>query len=363
MSVDAPARCVVVTADRELAATVAELIDRMPGAELTACLEPARALAAPPACEVLLVGDHDEHPAAELAAQLSSACPGAGVVVLARQLDLATYRAALAARAQAVVGVPPAPAQLVEAIGEAARRAASSRPAPAGSLLAVAGAAGGCGTSAVALTLAISGHGLLADLSHSWGPPPVAAGASGSIADLARVGPAVQGAVDAVVGRHPSGLELLAAPDDPQLLELLPAGLGSVLARELRARSPLSVVDLGTVTHPAARELAVASDRLLVVLGSDLRSAAAARALVTAVSRWGAPAPAMGLVVNRWNRLAELSSRSLERTIGCPVQAVVRDRPRAMIGYRNGRPDLDRWPAGTPFRSLAKLPSQAEFGS
>ena len=76
MSVDAPARCVVVTADRELAATVAELIDRMPGAELTACLEPARALAAPPACEVLLVGDHDEHPAAELAAQLSSACPG-----------------------------------------------------------------------------------------------------------------------------------------------------------------------------------------------------------------------------------------------------------------------------------------------
>ena len=67
--------------------------------------------------------------------------------------------------------------------------------------------------------------------------------------------------------------------------------------------------------------------------------------------------------MNRWNRLAELSSRSLERTIGCPVQAVVRDRPRAMIGYRNGRPDLERWPAGTPFRSLAKLLSQAEFGS
>ena len=59
-----------------------------------------------------------------------------------------------------------------------------------------------------------------------------------------------------------------------------------------------------------------------------------------------------GLVVNRWNRFAELSARGVERAVGCPVLAVVRDRPRGMHGYRNGRAELDRWPAGTPFAAL-----------
>jgi MinD-like ATPase involved in chromosome partitioning or flagellar assembly len=158
-----------------------------------------------------------------------------------------------------------------------------------------------------------------------------------------------------VISRHPAGIDVLPAPGGPEVLELLPAGLGSVLARELRLRSALSVADLGTVTHPVARELAAASDRLLVVLGPDPRTAAAAHALVTAVARWGAQVPSVGLVVNRWNRLAEVSRKSIEQIVGCPVQAVVRDRPRSMIGYRNGRPDLDRWPVGTPFRSLSDL--------
>jgi pilus assembly protein CpaE len=355
MSTDTPARCVLVTADRELATTVGDLIARMPGAELTGSLDPVRALSGPPACDVLLVADGGEHPPAELAAQLGAACPGAGLVLLAGRLDLDTYRAALAAGAHAVVGLPPSPAQLIEAVGEAARRAAATRPA-AGVLVTVAGAAGGCGASAVALTLALEGRGLLADLSHRWGPAvPAAPGTSGSVADLARVGPAVAGALGSVVGRHPAGIDLLQGPDDPQLLELLPAGLGSVLARELRTRSGLSIVDVGTVTHPAARELAAAGDRLLIVLGPDPRGASAARALITAAVTWGSQAPAAGLVVNRWNRLAELSAGSLERMVGCPVLAVVRDRPRAMVGYRNGRPDLDRWPSGTPFRALAAL--------
>ncbi|MGN6380329.1 MAG: hypothetical protein ACTHNU_15350, partial [Gaiellales bacterium] len=106
MTADRPARCVLVTADRELAATVADQVLRMPGADLIATLEPARALAAPPACEVVLVGDHHDRPASALAAELAASSP-AGVVVLARELDVATYRSALAAGARAVVGVPP----------------------------------------------------------------------------------------------------------------------------------------------------------------------------------------------------------------------------------------------------------------
>ncbi len=341
-----------MTADRELAATVAELVGRMPGAELVACLEPARALAAPPACEVLLVGDHDDRSAADLAGELAVACPAAGIVVLARSADVATYRAALAAEARAVVPVPPAPTELVEAVGEAARGALAARPARSGVLVAVAGAVGGVGASAAAITLALAGGGLLADLSHAWAPASLAAPAGGSVADLARLGPAVGGALDAVVAQLPGGVQALPAPDDPELLELLPPSLGSVLARELRARASLAVADVGTVTHGAARELVAAADRLLVVVTPDVRAVTAARGLISAAARWGAPADASGVVVNRWNRFAELSAGGIERAVGSPVLAVVRERARRMHDYRNGRTDLGRWPGRTPFAAL-----------
>jgi pilus assembly protein CpaE len=362
MTVDHPARCVLVTADRELAATVSDLVARTPGAELIATLEPARALAAPPSCEVVLVGDHHDRPASALAAELALTCP-AGVVVLARDPDVATYRAALAAGARAVVGVPPSPPELVEAIGDAARRSATGAASAGGVLVAVAGAAGGVGTTATALALAAAGKGVLADIAHSWAPSPLAAPAqAGSVADLARVGPAVEGALDAVISATPGGFGVLAAPEEPEMLELLPAGMGSGLARELRARARLAVVDVGLVTHAAAREAAAASDRLLVVVTPDLRAAAAARALVTASARWGR-AGAAGLVVNRWNRHAELSARALERTVGCPVEVVLRDRPRAMLDYRNGRADPASWPAGTPFRAVGKLAAAFATGA
>ncbi|MGN6379619.1 MAG: hypothetical protein ACTHNU_11760, partial [Gaiellales bacterium] len=295
-----------------------------------------------------------DRPASALAAELAASSP-AGVVVLARELDVATYRSALAAGARAVVGVPPAPAELVQAIGDAARRSASAGSPSGGRLVTVVGALGGAGATATALSLAAPTQGLLADLAHTWAPSPLAGHTPvGSVADLARVGPAVEGAVDAVVTRTTGAFGVLAGPHEPELLELLPAGLGAGLARELRARAPLAVVDAGTVTHAAARELVAACDRLLVVVTPDLRAAAAARTLVTAAARWGYAGQA-GLIINRWNGLAEISARGLERSVGCPVEAVVRDRPRAMLDYRNGRVDPARWPAGTPFREVARI--------
>jgi Flp pilus assembly CpaE family ATPase len=145
---------------------------------------------------------------------------------------------------------------------------------------------------------------------------------------------------------------MVGAPRDPELLELLPPPLGAVLARELRARAGLAVADVGCVTHGAARELVAAADHLVVVVTPDLRAASAARALVTAAARWGAPTASARLLVNRWNRFAELSAGGVKRAVGSPVLAVIRDRGRGMQGYRNGRADLAGWPAGTPFARL-----------
>ena len=353
MSDRLPARCVLVTADRALAATVTELVGRMSGAELVVAMPAARLLTDPPGCDVLIVADDPDR--LNGAGDLAAACPGAGIVFLARDAGIDTYRAALAAGARAVVDLPPVPAQLVEAIREAARSATGHvalAPAP---LVSVAAASGGAGATSVALTLARVAGGVLIDLGGGWSPLPAPDASGSTIVDLARVGAALGPALDAIVQRLPGGIGLLPGPPQRDVAELLPPGLGTSLAREIRGRSRPSVADLGTIGCETARELTVASTHLVVVCTPDLRSCSAARGLLTAASAWGVGGDAVRLVVNRRRRSADLSARGVERAAGCPVAAMVDDRPRRMREYESGLVDLERWPVGTPMRALEPL--------
>lgn len=358
MSVEDTVRCVLVSSDRELAASVAELVSRMPGAELVATLTAARALARPPACDVLLIGDQPSESPAGLATELTAACPSAGVVLLRRDPDLQTYREAMAAGVRAVVSVPPAPAELVEAIGEVSRGVPSVEVSSRGALLAVAGAVGGVGTTALALALARLGGGTLVDLGHGWSRVGHAREPAASVVDLARVGTAMGIALDSVTVEAVPGQPVIAAPADPELLELLPPGFGATLAREARARWPLTLVDAGRATCAAGRELAASADMLLVVTSPDPRAAAATRALITSAAAWGVDADRTAVVVNRMRGGSELSSGGVERAAGCRVAAVVRERRRAMRAYAAGE-DLAGWPARTPFAKLRGLIAEA----
>jgi MinD-like ATPase involved in chromosome partitioning or flagellar assembly len=348
-----PARCVLVTADRALTATVTELVGRMSGADLVASISAARLLANPPGCDVLIVADDRDRLTG--AGDLAAACPGAGIVLLAREAGIDTYRAALAFGVRAVVELPLVPAQLVEAIGEAARSATGASAGAPAPLVSVAAATGGAGATSVALTLARVGGGVLVDLGGGWSRLPVPDAPGSTILDLARVGSAVGPALDALVQCLPGGLAVLPGPAQRDVAELLPAGLGTSLAREMRGRSTLTVADVGTIGCETARELAVAATHLVVVCSPDLRSCSAARGLLTAASAWGVGGDAVRLIVNRRRRSAELSARGVERVAGCPVVAVVDDRPRRMREYESGAVDLDRWPAGTPMAALRPL--------
>ena len=350
-------RCVLVSADRSLAATVSELIARTPGAELTATMAPVRVLAQPPACDVLLVADGPDRTAAEQAADLAAACPHAGIVVLARDPGIETYRSALAAGARAVIDAPPTPSQLVDAIVRAAPAVPATERA-GGCLLAVAGAAGGVGTTAVALALARLSGGVLVDLGSGWSRLPLDHAPSGSLLDLGRVGTAVGPALESLI-EDAGGLRLLAGPSQRDLTELLPAGVGTALGRELRTHAETAVADLGVVSCDAARELAAAADRLLIVVTGDVRCALAARSLLTSAAGWGVDGDRTVLVVNRCRRSDELSARGVERSAGCRVAARLPDRPRRMHDFAGGRVDLEHWPAGTPLAALRQVLERA----
>jgi pilus assembly protein CpaE len=350
-------RCLVVAADPALAGEMAALADDLPELQLVGAVAPLRAVSGRlPACDVVLVAD----PGSSMAPGLRQLVAGCArpAVVLSRAADVDAYRRALAAGARAVLPLPSAPSALADAVGEATA-AAGPIPggAPAGRVLAVAAATGGAGATAVALALARVAGATMVDLSGSRTAVAglLGCGSERTLADLAHVGEGLAAALDTAAVEHPCGLRLVPGPPGPELAATLPGGFAAALVRELRGAAGAAVVDVGVAAFPAAREAAVAADRTVVVVTPDARAAAAARELVTALARWEASADAVGVVVNRWSRRAELSLRGIARSVGAPVVAALGTDRAAMAAFDNGRARLERWPPRAHAAALRRL--------
>ena len=350
-------RCLVVAADPALGAEMTALADDLPGVQLVGVVAPLRAVAGRlPPCDVALVADPGAGGAPGLR-QLVAGC-GRPAVVLARSVEVDTYRRALGAGARAVLALPAVPSALGDALVEATATATAGHPAsaPAGRVVAVVAAKGGAGATSVALALARLGEGLLVDLSGSWASLAALLGcrAERSLADLVHVGDGLAAAVGTAAVAHPGGLRLVPGPAGPEIAAALPSGFAAGLVRELRTAAP-AVVDAGTAAFTASREAAVAADRTLVVVTPDAYAAAAGRELVTALSRAGATTDAFAVVVNRWSRRSELSLRSIARTVGAPVAAAV-GSDDAAHGRARERPCAARAVAGAVARGRSARP-------
>jgi pilus assembly protein CpaE len=357
-------RCVVVSTDPAAVAACSAAVDGAVGIDIVAAVSRSRVLAGTaPACDVLLVADAPGAPAAGWAHEVARACPHAAVVLLTEDTDVETYRTALRAGVRAVVHLPMSSSALASGIADAVRTGAPEGGAKraAGVVSAVAGARGGVGASAVALALAAGARALLIDLTRSRAGLAFTLGSRSerSLADLAQAGDALAAGIDTVAVEHPSGLRFVAGPTDPDVLDVLAPGWGSELVRELRAREPASVLDVGCLVAGASREAFAAADRTLVVVTPDRAALEAARALVLDAARWGARADAQ-IVVNRWSRHAEIGLRAISRLVDAPVAAVVRDNRRSMSGYANGRLDLARWSRTGPGAALAAAMGRLE---
>lgn len=334
------------------------LADDLPGVQLVGVVAPLRAVAGRlPPCDVALVADPGAGGAPGLR-QLVAGC-GRPAVVLARSVEVDTYRRALGAGARAVLALPAVPSALGDALVEATAAAGHPATAPAGRVVAVVAAKGGAGATSIALALARLGDGLLVDLSGSWASLAALLGcrAERSLADLVHVGDGLAAAVGTVAVAHPGGLRLVPGPAGPEIAAALPSGFAAGLVRELRTAAP-AVVDAGTAAFTASREAAVAADRTLVVVTPDAYAAAAGRELVTALARAGATTDAFAVVVNRWSRRSELSLRSIARTVGAPVAAAVGSDGAAMGALANGRVRLERWPARSHAAALRDLAAE-----
>jgi MinD-like ATPase involved in chromosome partitioning or flagellar assembly/FixJ family two-component response regulator len=347
-------RCLVVSADSVLAASLVSMLEAAHGVRPSGVLDPSRALSGVvPASDVMLVCDGPGQPALSIAAPLLESGVVTPVVLASRHADLAAFQAAMVAGARGLVELPADPGALARSIVQAGRvRRTATVASEAGRVVVVCAARGGAGASSVATALAICGTALLVDLAPGFDNAAERLGCTPvrTIADLAALGGGIASeAVIQVASRHPGGMRLVAAPSDPDAFALIPPDVGSSLVRAARGASRTTVVDAGVPTGELAGRTAAAADRILVVTTPDVRSVECASSLVRWLDRRGVPPAGVGLVVNRWRRSAELSLRGIERTVSVPIACAVRHDDRLERGETGGGPWCPR-----PLRDLAE---------
>ena len=323
-------RCLVVGGDPAVAAGVAAVIESAPGLVCGGVLEPAAAISGlRPVCDVIVACDAAGQTAIELAAPLIRTYGGVPVIVATAAPDIGAHRAALAVGARGVLSLPPDPDELVRSVGSAAgARLEPESRGQAGRVIAVCGAKGGVGVSALATGIARAGRGLLIDMAGGFDDTAQRLGCAPrrSLTDVAGLDDALSAdALRSLISTHPDGMQLVARSAEPGATEMVSPELARALVRESRAVAALTLADLGVATGEHALAVATSADRtLLVATPNPLAVDCAARA-ASWLDRRGVPGGSVGLVVNRWSRGGEMSLRGIERAVGVPVVSVVRE--------------------------------------
>lgn len=334
-------RCLVVGGDPAVAAGVAAVIESAPGLVCGGVLEPAAAISGlRPVCDVIVACDAAGQTAIELAAPLIRTCGGVPVIVATAAPDIGAHRAALAVGARGVLGLPPDPDELVRSVGSAAGAARLEQESrgQAGRVVAICGAKGGCGVSALATSVARAGRGLLIDMAGGFDDAAQRLGCAPrrSLADVAGLDDALSAdALRSLVCTHPDGMQLVARSADPAASEMVSPELAQALVRESRAVAALTLTDLGVATGEHTLAVAVSADRSLLVATPHPAVVDCAARAASWLDRRGVPGGSVGLVVNRWSRGGEMSLRGIERAVGVPVVAVVRE---GVLPGSEGRP-------------------------
>jgi pilus assembly protein CpaF len=319
-------RCLIVGLDAAVTASLARVLSATPGVACAGILEPAATVSGlAPACDAVLLCDGGGATAVELAAAVISALPHVPVLLMMGEADIAEYQAALAVGARGVLTLPPDPEHLTALIANAAGGREHQQPQTAGRAIAVCASKGGTGCSLLAAGLAQAAAGMLVDLAAGYDNAAERLGClpGRTLDDASRLdGGLGAEALRALSSTHPDGWRLVARPADPAGIS---PELGRALVRESRAVAPLTAFDLGIAASEPAAAVAVSCDRALLVTTPDGRAVGCAARAAAWLEQRGMPSGSLGLVVNRWRRGGDLSLRGIERAVGLPILAAVRE--------------------------------------
>jgi pilus assembly protein CpaE len=287
--------------------------------------------------------------------------PNVGVVILASKMDPALMLDAMRAGVNEFVAEPLSAAALVAAVQ---RVVVKRGPKAEGQVFAFVGAKGGVGTTTVAVnvTTALSkvtrSKSLLVDLHLAHGDAALFLGAEPrfSVSDaLANIHRMDESYLSGLVTTTRAGVHLLASAERPVATVAEPASVRELIAFAAQ-HYPHTVLDVPRSDMTMLDSLELASS-IIVVANQELATVRRAGALaLTLRQRYGKDR--VGVVINRFDRNAEIVREDVERVIGAAVRHVIPSDYRiALDGLNKGQPvvvDNHNRLAGS-FTSLARL--------
>jgi pilus assembly protein CpaE len=359
-------RILAGTADPDAARALLGLLGQLPGAEPAPALPNSAALldtlarAAEAGVDELpeVVVVHDligPMPALDLVRDVALRFPAVGVVLLTADPSPAMLASAMNSGARGVIGMPLSYEELGARVEAAASWAAGVRrhlapgrtalPAVAGgSLVAVAGAKGGVGTTVVAVQLALAAHAsgrstALVDLDLQGGDVASYLDVQfrRSVADLADIADVSSRVLHDAMYVHESGLALLLAPADGERGEDVTDRAARLVLTALRQRYEVVVVDCGTQVTSANAVAVETADTAVLVTTPDVVAVRAAKRMVRMWDRLQIRKPEdTTAAVNRHTRGSEIQPSLIGRITGTRIAGSA-----IPAGFRELQPVID----------------------
>ncbi|MFF7158211.1 AAA family ATPase [Streptomyces sp. NPDC008139] len=338
-------RILAGTADPDAARALLGLLGQLPGAEPAPALADSTGLLETLARaaeagidelpEVVIVQEGiGPMPALDLIRDVALRFPAIGVVLLTADPSPAVLAAAMDSGARGVVGFPLSYDELGARVEAAATWSAGVRrhlgpqralPAVAGgTLIAVAGAKGGVGTTVTAVQLALAAHAsgrstALVDLDLQGGDIASYLDVQfrRSVADLADIADVSSRVLHDAMYVHESGPALLLAPADGERGEDVTDRSARLVLAALRQRYEVVVVDCGTQMTSANAVAVEVADAAVLVLTPDVIAVRAAKRMVRMWDRLQIRKPQdTTAVVNRHTRGTEIQPSLIGRITG-----------------------------------------------
>lgn len=345
-------RILAGTADADAARALLGLLGQLPGVEPAPALPDSTGLLETLARaaeagidelpEVVIVQEGiGPMPALDLIRDVALRFPAVGVVLLTADPSPAVLAAAMDSGARGVVGFPLSYDELGARVEAAATWSAGVRrhlgpqralPAVAGgTLIAVAGAKGGVGTTVTAVQLALAAHAsgrstALVDLDLQGGDIASYLDVQfrRSVADLADIADVSSRVLHDAMYVHESGPALLLAPADGERGEDVTDRSARLVLAALRQRYEVVIVDCGTQMTSANAVAVEVADAAVLVLTPDVIAVRAAKRMVRMWDRLQIRKPQdTTAVVNRYTRGSEIQPSLIGRITGTRMAASV----------------------------------------
>ncbi len=233
---------------------------------------------------------------------------------------------------------PPPPANV----------ALAAPPPKGGEIIVVFGAKGGCGTSTLAVNLAVALQEetkeriALMDANLEMGDVGVMLNLPNhrTVADV--TGPKVaidEEMINSVMVAHGSGIKVLLAPSRPEMAELVTVEHLKALLTIMPKMFDYIVVDLWRTFQEPMVTIMDAADKIILVTTSDIPSIKNAKLFFELNEALGYPQEKTLLVLNKEDGRSSIGVKDIEASIKHPVTAVLpRDERTALLALNRGTP-------------------------